>query len=101
MKDLERHEKAKALRDGGATYKQVGEALGVSPGRARQMIDDLDRKTRREQQEVEAGVWGRGLDKATRAKVERLARELLKYGWKVEPPGAWALDPAVWPDNMA
>ena len=46
MKDWSRYEEAKRLRDSGMTYKDVGERMGVSSTRAREMVISMERKLR-------------------------------------------------------
>lgn len=44
MRDIERYQQAKALRQQGLTYAEVGKALGVSATRAMYMVQWLDRQ---------------------------------------------------------
>lgn len=93
MRDWTRYEEAKSLRESGLTLKQVGEALGVSAGRAKQMLEDLRRhagQVAREKEDTRLVKWGQNLNPSTRARLESAARELIEYGWKVVPPGAWS-----------
>lgn len=94
MRNWERHEEAKRLRDSGLTYKEIGAALGVSTVRAKQMLDELLRhhaQLAREAENPGLKKWGSHLNPSTRSKMESWARELQSHGWKVEPPGEWHL----------
>ena len=79
--DWERHEDAKRLRSNGMTLKAVGETLGVSVGRVRQMLFDLDRKNQKdayaiEQAKIDAELasrsWWCGLSSKTTWYLERV-----------------------------
>jgi hypothetical protein len=60
-RDWARYEEANRLRRSGMTLQQVGEALGVSAGRVRQMLKALER--RQESDVHGAGQWWLGMDR--------------------------------------
>ena len=93
MRDWTRYEEAKRLRDSGRTMREIGQALGVSPGRASQMLEDLRRHQEQLALEVKnqaTPAWGEDLNPSTRSRLEAAALELVGHGWSVKPPGAWS-----------
>lgn len=74
MRDWTRYEKAKQLRDAGMTLKSVGAELGVSAGRAGQMVAEQEHRERMIAVEAENPSlvpWHRGLKDRTRYELER------------------------------
>jgi hypothetical protein len=80
-KDWKRHEEAKRLRSNGMTLKAVGETLGVSVGRVRHMLSELDRKNKMDAYAIEKAKsdaelasrsWWGGLSSRTSWYLERV-----------------------------
>lgn len=80
-KHWERHEDAKRLRSNGMTLKAVGETLGVSVERIRQMLSELDRKNKKDayaikkaksDAELASRNWWGGLSSRTSWHLERV-----------------------------
>lgn len=72
--DWKRYEKAKQLRDSGATYRAIGAELGVGPARAKQLVDGQERKLKRlaaEAADPSLISWHRGLKNNTAWRLEQ------------------------------